>query len=160
MIEKGTIFVLGAGASMPYGYPSGAELLDVLVEKNIANVFYSGYVADKFKRTLKYAYPSSIDYFLMQYKDNQPFIEYGKASIISYFLQKEHMDNSTKIGGIEELSLPRNIYNTNEKKKWYGHFFNSVLIGKNFEDLLKNNITIINFNYDRSFECFAYNHLV
>jgi len=28
MISRATVFVLGAGASMPYGFPSGKELRD------------------------------------------------------------------------------------------------------------------------------------
>ncbi|MCB4792753.1 MAG: hypothetical protein LHV68_12835 [Elusimicrobia bacterium] len=163
MIEKKTIFVLGAGASMPYGYPSGAELLDALVDKNIINVYPILDLGDVninvFRKTLRYAYPSSIDYFLMQNKDNQSFIKYGKAAIIRYFLKKEYRDAGTKIGGIEELSLPRNKDNKDENKKWYGYFFNNILAMKSFKDLFKNNVTIVTFNYDRSFECFTYNHL-
>ena len=35
MIEKPTVLVLGAGASMPYGYPSGAELRQRLISEDL-----------------------------------------------------------------------------------------------------------------------------
>jgi hypothetical protein len=35
MIQHETVLVLGAGASMPYGYPSGKKLLERLLDSRL-----------------------------------------------------------------------------------------------------------------------------
>lgn len=182
MIKKKTIFVLGAGASIPYGYPSGADLIDETCDTNdtgcildnnpllvaqsqhlkFSSVLENNGVRDrevimKFNKKLKFAYPPTLDYFLNQQGSSSGFVVLGKLRIANIILKCEKRYKNS-------LFLPREKTENEktkmrESQKWYGFFFNNILRGNTLEDIFKNVITIINFNYDRSFECFVYNHL-
>lgn len=41
MITKNTLFILGAGASVPYGYPTGRELRKLLISNSSDRLSYS-----------------------------------------------------------------------------------------------------------------------
>jgi hypothetical protein len=79
MIKKKTALVLGAGASMPYGYPSGSTLRAALMEEAtfqglISNSILPSNAVSKFCKQFLRSGISSIDAFLSRR---------GKEDIIS-----------------------------------------------------------------------------
>ena len=95
MIEKPTVFILGAGASAPYGYPSGQKLVDDIKESLIKKSllyrmcllfdFSETYIRD-FAEALHNSLDSSIDAFL----ERRPvFIDLGKIIITFILVQYE-----------------------------------------------------------------------
>jgi len=153
MIKEKTVFILGAGASVPYGYPTGAELrLEICdehpdrLEKCIAkgidtamitrNIQQAKSLAEKFEKSST----ESIDLFLAR---NREFSETGKLAIVLTLL---HYEKESKFR--ERVSIP--------KQDWYSHLFTKMTESLTEPDGYKNfggnNISFITFNYDRSLE--------
>jgi hypothetical protein len=152
MIIENTVFILGAGASKPYGFPTGYELNWEIIEKfsakmiNIAEDF-NRYSVDNMKKDidffinyLKDTPQTSIDLFL---KRNPRFSILGKKAIILTLLdsEKESFVHFTK----KDVS-----------ENWYSSIFQHMIEGLDEPDSYKqfgdNKITFITFNYDRSLE--------
>ena len=148
IIKDKTIFVLGAGASNPFGYPTGDELKKIICKElnpsQIAEqlvgthsrdmIPYEKIKIENFKNFFDKSVENSIDLFL---KNNPDLRDLGKKLIAIILFQKEH-----------ELSL----LNKEEPKNWYIEFWN--MIDHNFENINKHNMHFITFNYDRSLEHF------
>jgi hypothetical protein len=79
VIYDNTVFILGAGASVPYGYPTGKELREYICshfkerfgEIEETNVSYTNRFSDTFKKSST----GSIDLFLSR---NTQFSEIGR----------------------------------------------------------------------------------
>ena len=87
-VDKNTVFVLGAGASYPYGYPTGAELRESLIKKPFFHdptnkKDLTGY----FRRDFKKSMMLSIDSFLAK---NQNHGKMGKIGIAKFIIEKEN----------------------------------------------------------------------
>jgi len=154
MINKNCVLILGAGASAPYGFPTGAELKNLIcnnfetmweefvLEKN-QTIISGGYIeeqkmiANKFVNDFKKFEHDSIDLFLDIFKRHS---EIGKKAIYLNILGAEAKNK-----------------NGSEVKDWYTQLFR-LMIGTsdNYFNLSKNNLTIITFNYDRSLENYFY----
>lgn len=156
MIKTKTVFILGAGASAPYNFPTGDGLKDkicqhfinqyhklpILDEKDaeIAEMMRNDrkQASKKFTSALRRATGQSIDLFL---KLNTSHFEIGKIAILINILSAE---NSSDI--------------RIKKKNWYTYLFKRMMIEcwkqKRPELLLNNNVKFITFNYDRSLEHF------
>ena len=152
MIESNTVFVLGAGASKPYGFPTGNELLERIENCETLNkmlkLFKGRSTTEHFKLREHYealrlkiadTAPESIDLLISRW----PSLEWiGKLSISTEILEAEK--NSL------EQFRERNI------EHWYTQLFHKItdeVKDKNSLSLLrKNQISIITFNYDRSLE--------
>ena len=86
MIEKRVVFVTGAGASVPYGFPLGYKLVTELFAANIDQDLYVplrdlGYRRDDivgFRDDLLLSARTSIDAFL---ETNPKYLRLGKAVI-------------------------------------------------------------------------------
>jgi hypothetical protein len=164
MIKKNTVFILGAGASKPFGYPTGWELRDEIIkkflsyfqhlfvfDKCIPNDLRSNYVdlAPKFIEDLKRSNPdSSIDLFLSR---NKQYAEIGKIAITLIIMHSE-------ITG----TFRNNSFNSGQD--WYSYLFSKMsetLPGPNdYKKLKDNKINFITFNYDRSFEHLLYDRFI
>lgn len=157
LIEKQTVFVLGAGASLPYDYPTGPDLLNSIIEMIDFNERYfskkrpndtKGTVIIKsihencthdvlgkflnFKKGLDDSSRSSIDTFL----ENRPeFCDVGKRCIAWNLINKEYM-------------------RINSKRDWFEHLHDQELARgcNSVIDYSQNNIDFITFNYDRLLE--------
>ncbi len=147
MIKTPTVFVLGAGASMPYGYPSGDILRsDIIANLSDYNDFYreilhggfSEDVISNFKDSFFYSSRASIDAFL-EYRTE--FIDIGKRVIARSLIPYENLNTLFEEG----------------KGKWYDYFFNRLSLS--FDDFDKNQFGVITYNYDRSFEQFLFTAL-
>jgi len=166
MITEETLFILGAGDSKPYGYPTGKELRFF-----ICRDFYSLFTEyiyfsqnkyhfpevtinsyrDKIKDladTFFYSSTDSIDFFLAR---NPDFEEIGKLGIICCILNAEK--NSKFREHIEK-----------ENCDWYTYLFKRLtdrLTSKDsYTKFKENKVSFITFNYDRSLEFFLYNSFV
>jgi hypothetical protein len=146
MIRTPTVLVLGAGASKPYGYPLGRELVNTIV-KNVLN-FDSDLSKEldhvprviwrRFGEALKASASPSIDAFLESRPD---FIDIGRYAIAFELLRCEK---------------PEIFY---EKDDWYHYLYDKMRDPNRFESFGESKISIITFNYDRSLEFFLYTAL-
>jgi hypothetical protein len=141
MFEQRTVLVLGAGASVPFGFPSGVELARELVRLSPAAAAYRHMVeiagqeatVSDFIRCLKYSAHRSIDAFL---EDRPEFLDVGKAAIATLLLPRERVD----------ALFP-------ERDTWYEYLI--ARLPKNLPDL-DGRLSIVTFNYDRSLEWFLF----
>jgi hypothetical protein len=146
MIQTHTLFILGAGASKPFGYPTGPELRDRIIEDVFSedivdalsmcgdDIKYFNQELKIFRRAFARSGRYSIDRFL----EHQPkFMEIGKMLIARILIS------------YEEDSLLRN-----REENWYMHLLE--LLEVPFETLHLNNTSFITFNYDRSLEHFLF----
>ncbi len=154
MILDDTVFILGAGSCIPYGFPSGKEL-----SENICSDDYYSFIEDNYskykidKKSITYFRKAfngldiSIDRFLSMNKSNDEYVKIGKLGIIKYILE----------GEIKSIHLKP----TKLKNELYAYLMNRMTTGLEYETgykdlLLKNNIHFITFNYDRSLETFLF----
>ncbi len=158
MIDKKTVFILGAGASCPYGYPHAAQLRkDICIDlpKKTQHRLVSGknfhkFIAGKeselieyFAKTFLDSATPSIDLFLAR---NPRLAETGKYIIAHEILSAEETSR------FNELSHPN--------QDWYSYLYHrltqDVITENDLKKINLNNITFITFNYDRSLEHFLY----
>src|SRR5262249_14489545 len=135
-----TVFVLGAGASKSYGYPSGPELVKNMLQlhENVTHVLrnlrYSQDNWGPYQEALRKSAQSSIDSFLERRPDMR---ELGKVLIAADILRCENEGR---------------FFNSDDN--WY-----AMLVDKlddSFDNLDFRNVTIVTFNYDRSLEQFLF----
>lgn len=182
MIRKNTVLVLGAGASCHLGFPLGRKLIEdiyrfifsksrglkkdkssyfqveeensVLLarflelsgDKNEQNSLYTaGYVA-QFAEDLNEAQPSSIDTFLALRPEYKLL---GRICIIFCLSKYEDKDGWLW----RPLRYPDRLSTDFPNFGWYQYLWSKMIEGvENIEQLRKNKLTIITFNYDRSLE--------
>ena len=148
MINIPTVLVLGAGASVPYGYPAGRTLFNNIVtplrnettspHRELREQGFSTVDIKKFADRLFRSGKSSVDAFL---EYNPEFHEIGKMAIAQALVRFENTDTPFQ----EDV---------NEQEKWYKHLFERM--NTEFENFHNNKLAIITFNYDRSLEQFLY----
>jgi len=154
MITVPTVLVLGAGASKPYGFPVGRELIAEIVKGLVHNLtkdsFYwdvvvyedsFGQLTEHFRKQLEASMQPSIDEFLEKRPEFQPL---GIVSIARALIPKEQIDKVTK-----RLGKPY---------EWYEYLF-SLLNTSTPEKFAENKLCIVTFNYDRSLEYFLFSAL-
>jgi hypothetical protein len=143
MVERPTLFVLGAGASAPYGFPTGASLVGriittldsgpkVLDAVAAAAECETGTVV-KFARALRFSGTKSVDFFLEGRGD---LIEVGKVAIAAALIPFENEE--TLFG--------------DRPGSWYPTLLDRM--GGTADQFAKNSLRIITYNYDRSLEHF------
>lgn len=194
MFERKTVFILGAGASWHYNYPTGDDLVGCVLEKlriligcyegdwkrsnrdlndslragplgridavckiigndSVENPEVVKYLENFYER-LKFVNPPVIDYFFQSNADLQ---EIGKLLIAWVMLDRETEYskfflnvNRTRIG-----QKPRD-----HKDDWYRYVLYKMLLGaESYEDVFKNNLDFITFNYDVSLDTYLYKGL-
>jgi len=151
IVTEETTFVIGAGASFPYGYPIGQKLKKYICEEHcnelagtISKLMCPEYEQEEYAKRIrsfqKYFWncPYTIDKFM---RINPEFNVIGKQLIAASLFPKE---DSTLLNKIE-------------KDNWYLSF--ADLIDLSFDNITKNKMNIITFNYDRSLEEFLFRSL-
>jgi len=153
VISENTVLILGAGASAPYGFPTGSELRSEILklriedyetirksEKptlkllNIKNL-YNPLKAEEFKSKLRNTdQDTTIDAFLSNHIE---FRDIGKFSIVSVLIKCEQE-------GV--------LFNPPNEGSWYHTLFKFLNSDKN--NFKNNKLSIITFNYDRSLEMY------
>ena len=141
MLTKKTVLVLGAGASKPFGFPTGIELSAKVVdflnpglkqfEALRAFGFREGDIL-AFREAFYFSGKNSLDGFL---EHNPIFVEIGKAAIAAALVPCETI--SALFG---------------YKKNWLRHLYNNL--NTSFESFGKNHLSVVTFNYDRTVETF------
>ena len=138
MFTEKTLIILGAGASVFAGYPTGEKLVTQLIEK-------AKIKSPDFSKRLSEIHPLSIDMFLSYQRE---FSDIGKTLIADVILDQEAPAESTVIENKDEC-----LY----------RYLVDALISSCHEpgDLLKNNdnLVIVTFNYDLSLEHYLYSRL-
>lgn len=152
MITDPTVLILGAGVSSEYGFPLGRKLLFSIVngieDKGRGSLFhylrnenFSHEVLEEFARSLKESPWDSVDLFLL----NRPkFERIGRYAIALSLIPCEVWEH------ISSRRVPDDTH-------LYEHIFQYV--GTSRGDFLKNQLSIITFNYDRSFEEYFYRNI-
>jgi hypothetical protein len=160
MIKTNTLFILGAGASVPFGYPTGNDLRDEIlaimdyyeddidhgddIDNNDIIDAYTKWYLQKNKNMFvsnslnifKEKFEGSSDYSIDAFLEHRPeFMDLGKIYIARILISFE-VDKKL-----------RSI-----KDNRYIHLFDRMKTS--FGELGKNNISFITFNYDRSLEYF------
>ena len=145
MIKNKITFVLGAGASIPYGFPSGKKLKEIII-RDVGHVEWRGL----FKR-LGFSHEMCLDF-----KNS-----FEKSGVNSVDVFLEHRNDYLNIGKlcIARALIPfedeNRLYQVlREDKGWYSYVFEKLIT--DFDNLSQNNLSIITFNYDRSFEHFLF----
>jgi NAD-dependent SIR2 family protein deacetylase len=140
---KKVVFILGAGASVPYGYPTGEELnksivLSLINEERLFQMLTTTFQNQtveikKFPQDLKRSLRNSIDQFLVNKPQYEGFGKFAITHIIKSF------ENDEK----------RHYYL--DRGDWVKYFFNQF-IGLNENEIRQREFQFITFNYDRSLE--------
>jgi len=187
LIDRKTVFVLGAGGSCPYGYPSGAHLRkriclfqglwqsynasgipNELAQKEKSRLKEIKEFIDKFNKSRI----KSIDLFIANNPKLAPIGKYIIAFEIFKAEQNSHFGEEAKFeqeqiadtqrrgirGPSDLLSLPLFM-----GEDWYSFLYNHLIEGKvgkdDLPDFSDGNLGFITFNYDRSLEQFLYEAL-
>lgn len=187
MIKYKTVFILGAGASMPYGFPSGQLLKDYICENSRKGRGNGGFLEDieesgfsrndiiMFSSALRGSPLSSVDAFL---ENQQKFLDVGKACIAAVLLKNENERNLFDYWTEKRLkkwSIGPNlkVYPDEGRTKshvlmllpgdnledgsWYQELF--LRLNAPLKDFIKNEVIYVTFNYDRSLEHYLYTSL-
>ena len=142
MIEHPTVFVLGAGASMDFGLPSGRDLVeDVLaglgpggpIRKTMQRIGFNLPKLEEFARELKASDVYSVDFFL---EHRQEFLELGKTAIGLALAPKE----------------APGVFAQVRDHSWYRYLFSHLTEGTPIKQFTDNKVSFVTFNYDRSLE--------
>lgn len=137
MITEETVLILGAGASVDYDYPLGPKLimnicnelsLDSALYRLLLECEFQSHEITRFSTSLYESNRLSIDAFL---ESRSEFEKIGKAAIAGTLIPCERKQNLSRKG-------------------WY-EYLHSLIIGRK-EEFLNNKLSVVTFNYDRSFE--------
>lgn len=141
MIKIPTVLVLGAGASTDYGYPTGPELRDTILD----GLASSG--TPMHERLKSQGYDDSrIKVFRKEFADSQlPTID-------------QFLEGPSEFGFIGKLAIACALLPYEEswrlerrsQSKWYDYLWDELR--RDIEHFTDNNLTIVTFNYDRSLE--------
>src|SRR6266550_5948463 len=149
MIKHQTVLVLGAGASVPYGFPAGRDLRDNIVGElsdvttNLFVVLRSAGFDDaqitRFREALQKSGQPSVDVFLEH--RSPEFTSIGKVAIAASLIPYE--DEARLWGG---------------SHNWYEHVWKHL--GPSLmDDVGQSRLSVTTFNYDRSLEHFLFSAL-
>jgi hypothetical protein len=187
LINKKTVFVLGAGASCPYGYPSGSRLRELICfnqgflqsyEQYLKNDMFSPSMREEstkklseFIKAFDNSRLKSIDVFMA---NNPKLAPTGKYIVAYEVLRAEHQS----LFGEEAKRIQEERAMTSDSRSrrdhirgtpdfqggdWYSYLYNRLiegLVGKDaLPDFSNGNLAFITFNYDRSLEHFLYESL-
>lgn len=161
MIKRKTVFILGAGASHPYGLPLGIRLRESIIKYFLS--MYSAYLrtyisndgiigeaiteAKRFCSCFEKSNIKSIDKFLSN--NYKLYGELGKLAIMILILSDEE----------ESYLLKKSPFPIQD---WYTYLYNFLIkdiYPENWNSFLTNEISFVTFNYDRSLEHFFYESL-
>lgn len=150
MVPEKTVFILGAGASNPYGFPLGLELNGRIGEKLqrpdsrevgiISTLAHKDPGAISLFGQVIFRSPLSVDAYLEHHPQDQLM---GKAAIACALIPCEDFNQ------LFDPPQPR--------RAWY-HYLFSQGMGSRIETFQQScqNLSIITFNYDRSLEYYLH----
>jgi hypothetical protein len=138
MHGKRMVFVLGAGASAPYGFPLGSELRHrILTDSLPGNSPLHHGDFEPFKKALAESGTESVDAFL-ESDSARNFDQIGKWAIAEKVLQHEQHSR---------------LFMDACDDHWLSYLFNMLLQGRrSTREALQLPVSFVTFNYDRSLE--------
>jgi hypothetical protein len=154
MLERRTVFILGAGASAPYGFPVGSELADEIVKglqpkqvlrDQLLRAGFREADLDDVRDRLRLSGGTSIDFFLEGQPDE--VVAIGKAAITLRIQNAEHNCREK-----EWLVTPLD----KDGDHWLRYVWREMRPQSTRENLLAGsaNVCFVTFNYDRTVERF------
>jgi hypothetical protein len=147
VLNTKTVFILGAGASKPYGLPLGTELYETVLRNFGSNsqsrsvllntTSFGASHVDQFVDALRHSGLTSVDAFL---EHRTEFIDIGKAAMaIELFEQERHAE----------------LWGRNN---WMQYLY-ARMVTNTLEEFAGNKISFVTYNYDRSLEHFMFTAL-
>jgi len=144
VISRRTVLILGAGPSIPFGFPSGVGLYKEVLEQprnsgeekllGACGVTYEH--CELFKQNLRHSGRTSVDAFLETRPD---LMRVGKPLMALALIKHEHAS---------ALFAPEN-----KGENWYDYLFERMLT-RDIDTFGENNVSFITYNYDRSLEMY------
>lgn len=196
MIKRRTTLILGAGASMAYGFPSG-KTLKAMIWKNLNPSdlpphFFEAANIDTSDELVKHALSmeSTKDKYLKLVQNFRDLLSLSPDETIDYFLEHVQSDDYRNMGRLaiaytllcrerkrslfedwmhyfsfekshQQESFIENRYFRPDDGHWYQYLFNLMCREcPSIDCFTENNISVITFNYDRSFEYYFLNALM
>ncbi|MGH7529906.1 MAG: hypothetical protein ACREMN_05940 [Gemmatimonadales bacterium] len=147
MIRRPIALVLGAGASVPYGFPTARDLLrdirrgltDTTFRQRLMSASPGEAAIQGLREALAGSPVGSVDEFL-EIPAHAGLVGVGKAAIAASLLPRE---------------VPQNLLPDEKRDDWYEYLFRRMKEGaSSFEEFLQNRIVFVTFNYERSLEHF------
>ena len=144
MIRTNTTFILGAGASCPYGFPAAYDLYDWICSGKtqtppagrgdpVMQQLAEGVFGD-FRQELTQSGQMSVDTFLEHRPD---LIDIGKRAIACALIPFE---------------AEHELFQSDQGPRWYEHLY--AAMNSPLPEFRRNAVQILTFNYDRSLEHF------
>jgi hypothetical protein len=172
MITRPTVLILGAGASMPYGFPSANQLKELVYQEFstprfdqiLKNIFKQDEIKHEevnklrngFRESLGRSAFYSVDAFLEHRQEFEKIGRFAMAYCLLRF-EKTRLLFEHWLHPMENPDFKREFFNFQSDGHWYQYLFNQMVASGNpFEN---NKISIVTFNYDRSLEWYFYNSL-
>lgn len=150
MIRKPTLVIFGAGVSSEYGFPLGRSLLleivrelekPTILRQSMEACGFNSNLIVRFQRELNGSGQPSVDAFLEAHQKDPEYERLGKAAIAASLIPKE---------------VPHRLYDRSSLKL-YEHLWHQMSATPNTYS--SNQLSILTFNYDRSFEQYLYSVL-
>ncbi len=155
MIRKKTVLVVGAGGSIPYGLPSGGELLNMIVTTLKNQDLYSAIYrltgkdqteTERVRNRLIVSMTDSVDAFLEK-NPNDTFVQDLGKIAIAFCLWP-------KLKGVKTFSI-------DSDEDWIRFVWNKMLQEtRSLEELRSNAVTFITFNFDTLIESKLFDAIV
>jgi hypothetical protein len=172
MFKKKTVFILGAGASRHYGYPTGEELVRAVrgLAKEIPRQYSTPDESNRVARGYSQTYPryfrdQGFGDFMVELSLVESKIAQANPLVIDDFLGR-----NIDIAEVGKLLIAMALFRCERKSKfrptkkdlegtefeagdWVRHIVHQLTVGcEKPEDLLANQVTFVTFNYDLSLE--------
>jgi hypothetical protein len=173
------VFVVGAGASVDYGFPLGtslvAEIRDLLYDFVDPHSLREGPLARDLMRPpagMSDEWPAaaramhvalsaadSIDQFLYTRRSSPKIIQLGKMAIIERILRKERDSALARIQSPEVHLSHQAVHQVRDT--WLGKFFRLVCRDRAPDEMCDafGGVTFVTFNYDRCIELYLFHGL-
>jgi NAD-dependent SIR2 family protein deacetylase len=145
VITHSTVFVIGAGASAPYGLPLGRGLLTNILER----------YKDKAGNTPKLL--NTTEFTPGEVRSFVDALRYSGLQSVDAFLERrpEYLEIGKSIMGIELLQAEIHERLWQADDNWLTYLY-SHMVGNSLQEFANNQVAFVTFNYDRCIEHFFF----
>ncbi len=155
IIQQPTAFILGAGTSIPFKFPSGPGLVESIINASFSDFMTKGLSPDElnrfrlahseFRKELYGSRLFSIDEFLRTRSSNPDLVSWGKLLVALLIRHKEYEASERD----KNLQL---LLDGERDSDWMRVLWDRIKCPP--EDFVKHKIVFITFNYDRLLEMY------